>query len=145
MTGVCSFRGFGLEISKRNKEIAINNFSLIPPGIWKDMRPWSCHQFSISFCSIIFSLLMTSFPTSALRAIPDPHAERLQRTKFQNPEENVMLILLQSQSRHWGCFRPTWSAWASVNASEPHIFSLPSINFCLPFQKTSRHSGFKPN
>lgn len=33
------------------------------------MRPWAFHQFSISFCSIIFCLLMTPFPTSPPREL----------------------------------------------------------------------------
>lgn len=33
------------------------------------MRPWAFHQFSISFCSIIFCLLITPFPTSPPREL----------------------------------------------------------------------------
>lgn len=146
MTGVCSFMGCRLETSKRNSEIAINNFFLIPPEIGKSTRPWSWHQFSISFSSMTFYVLMTSFPTSAPREL------FLICRKTVKRELNFKT---QRKTACWFCFTSSHSP-DTENASEQSVACKQTLmllnltsSFCFllifvyDFKKTSRHLGFK--
>lgn len=126
------------KFQKKNKEIVINNFSLIPPGIWKDMRPGSFQVFNLFLLNYILSFNDTLSYLTSKRAIPDLQKD-CKRLSFKTQRRTSCCFYFsqQAQPRHWGCFGPTRNIWANINASEPHIFPLPSINFCLPFQKTS--------
>lgn len=80
------------KFQKKNKEIVINNFSLIPPGIWKDMRPGSFQVFNLFLLNYILSFNDTLSYLTSKRAIPD-----LQKVSKPRGEHHAVFT---SASRH---------------------------------------------
>lgn len=114
----------------------INNFSLIPPGIWKDMRPWSFQVFNLFLLNYILSFNDTLSYLTSKRAIPDLQKD-WKRLSFKTQRRTLCCFYSsqQAQPRHWGCFRPTRNIWANINASEPHFFPYLLVIFVYHFKK----------